>query len=209
MKEGPKYKVALKRRRKGKTSYYMRYKLVISGKPRLVVRKTNKYILVQFVKFDANGDIVIAAAHSKELSKIYGWKGYSKNNCAAYLTGYLAALRAKQKRVEEAILDIGLQSPIKGSRIFASLKGALDAGVNIPHSDEILPSDDKINCEIISKWANELKEKNQELYKRQFMKQLERLPPEELVKNFVEVLNAIKSEPSKKIGEKIKMGENQ
>ncbi|MGC8572422.1 MAG: 50S ribosomal protein L18 [Caldisphaera sp.] len=193
MKEGPRYKLALKRRRQGKTDYHLRYKLVISQKPRAVVRKTNKYILVQIVEFDAKGDKVIAAAHSKELSKLYNWKGYSKNICTAYLTAYLAGLRARQKGIKEVVLDIGLQTPVKGSRVFASLKGLLDAGIKVPHSDDILPDEERIKCGSISKWAQDLKENDPEFYKRQFSKQLERLPPEELSKHFEEVLNSIKS----------------
>ncbi|AFZ70895.1 ribosomal protein L18 [Caldisphaera lagunensis DSM 15908] len=193
MKGGPRYKLALKRRRQGKTDYRLRYRLVISQKPRAVVRKTNKYILVQIVEFDAKGDKTIVAAHSKELSKLYNWKGYGKNTCAAYLTGYLAGLRAKQKGINEAILDIGLQTPSKGNRIFAALKGLVDAGIQIPHSEEILPDEERVKCEHISKWAEDLKKNNEDAYKRQFSKQLGRLPPEELSRHFEEVLNAIKS----------------
>jgi len=193
MKEGPRYKLALKRRRQGKTDYHLRYRLVISQKPRAVVRKTNKFILVQIIGFDAKGDKVLAAAHSKELFKLYNWKGYGKNICAAYLTGYLAGLRAKQKGIEEAVLDIGLQTPVKGSKVFASLKGLLDAGINIPHSDDVLPDEERIRCGSISKWSQDLKNNDPEFYKKQFSKQLERMPPEDLPKHFEEVLNAIKS----------------
>jgi large subunit ribosomal protein L18 len=49
MGHGPRYRVPWRRRREGKTNYYKRLKLIRSGKPRLVVRRTNKYIIAQIV----------------------------------------------------------------------------------------------------------------------------------------------------------------
>jgi len=98
---------------------------------------------VQLVSYDAKGDFVVATAHSRELLDL-GWKASTGNLPAAYLTGYLAGMRAKKKGVEEAVLDIGLKEPVKGAACFATLKGLLDAGVDIPHSKEILPSADRV-----------------------------------------------------------------
>ncbi len=47
-------------------------------------------------------------------------------------------------------MDIGLQTPQKGAKIFASLKGIVDAGVEIPHSEDILPSEERIRGEHIN-----------------------------------------------------------
>jgi hypothetical protein len=47
--------------------------------------------------------------------------------------------------VSEAILDIGLNPPVKGSRIYAALKGVLDAGLDIPHSEDVIPNDDRLS----------------------------------------------------------------
>ena len=99
MAHGPNYKVKFKRRRLGKTNYYKRYVYVISKKIRFVVRITNKYVIAQIIKIDPRGDIVIAAAHSIELVKKFGWKGDTNNTPAAYLTGYLAGLRAIKKNI--------------------------------------------------------------------------------------------------------------
>src|SRR5207249_2084035 len=68
------------------------------------------------------------------------------SSCAppAYLTGYLAGKRASAKGVTEAILDLGLQRPSKGGRLFAALQGLLDSGVSVPHSPEVLPSKERI-----------------------------------------------------------------
>jgi large subunit ribosomal protein L18 len=49
-----------------------------------------------------------------------------------------------QKGMKEAVLDIGMQKSIKGCRLFAALKGVVDAGVEVPHSDDILPSEDRL-----------------------------------------------------------------
>lgn len=149
MAHGPTYRVPFRRRREGKTNYRKRLALLKSGKPRMVVRKTLRRIIVQFIEFDPKGDRVIACADSKDLVK-YGWKGSAKNTPAAYLVGYLAAKRALSKGITEAVLDIGLHRPTRGSRVFAALKGALDAGIAIPHGDDIFPSEERIRGEHIS-----------------------------------------------------------
>ncbi|MCE4625649.1 MAG: 50S ribosomal protein L18 [Desulfurococcales archaeon] len=203
MGHGPRYRVPWRRRREGKTNYYKRIKLIKSGKPRLVVRRTNKYIIVQVVEARIEGDMTIAAAHSRELVKLYGWKGGTANTSAAYLTGLLAGYRALEKGVREAVLDIGLHEPVKGSRVFAALKGALDAGLKVPHSEEILPSEDRIRGEHIASWAAQLAEGDPDFYKRQFSQYLERgLKPEELPTHFEEVRSRIVGEYAEKLGVK-------
>jgi len=128
-------KVDFRRRREGKTNYSRRMKLLKSGKPRLVIRKTNKYIIAQIVKSKEAQDFVIAYANSKELAK-FGWQHGFKNVPAAYLTGFLLARKAKGK-ITDAILDIGLQRSTKGSRIYAAVKGAIDAGLQIKCSEKM------------------------------------------------------------------------
>ncbi len=202
MARGTRYRVPWRRRREGKTNYYKRFKLVKSGKPRLVVRRTNEYIIAQFVVARIEGDVTVAAAHSRELSKLFGWKGDPNNTCAAYLTGYLAGLRALEKGVKEAVLDIGLHKPARGARVFAAMKGAVDAGVKIPHSEEILPGEDRIRCEHVAEWARRLKEESPEVYERQFSRYLKRgLAPEDLPSHFEEVLSRIREAYSHVAGE--------
>ena len=195
MGHGPRYRVPWRRRREGKTNYYKRFKMIKSGKVRLVARKTNKHVIAQFVEARIEGDHTLAAAHSRELVKLYGWKGDTNNTCAAYLVGFLAGARALKKGIREAVLDIGLHAPDRGSRVFAVLKGAVDAGVSIPYGEEILPDEDRIRCEHIAEWAKRLAEEDPEFYQRQFSKYLERgLKPEELPSHFEEVLARIKAE---------------
>ena len=75
--------------------------------------------VVQLVVFDPKGDRIIASANALELKK-FGWEGSCSNTSAAYFTGYLAGSRAKAKNVEEAVLDIGLGTPSKGSKVFST-----------------------------------------------------------------------------------------
>ena len=150
-----------KRRRNLKTNYKKRLALIKSEKARLVIRKRLNNISVQFINFDSKGDKTIASAFSTELKKL-GWKFSLGNIPSAYLTGLLAGNKAKGK-IKEAVLDIGLQTSIKGSRIYSALKGVLDSGVNVNHSENILPSEDRIKglhiSEDVSRNFEEVKEK--------------------------------------------------
>ena len=139
-KQGTQYR----RKRQGKTDYRSRLKQVISGRTRLVVRLSSKNVYAQLVQFNQDGDKILASAATNELKKKYGWKGARRNIPASYLIGLLIGMKAKTKSIKEAILDIGMRSPIKGSNVYGVLKGALEAGLQIPHSAEVLPSDERI-----------------------------------------------------------------
>jgi large subunit ribosomal protein L18 len=132
-----------RRRREEKTDYKRRLALLKSKKTRVVVRKSLSNITVQFVDYFTDGDKTLAGATSAELKK-YGWTS-TGNVPAAYLTGLLAGKKAKAKNVNEAVLDLGIQIKTKGSRLYAALKGVIDAGINVPHSPEILPSEDRLS----------------------------------------------------------------
>ena len=143
MAHGPRYRVPFRRRREGKTDYRYRLRLLKSGLPRALYRRSNRYITVQVAAFDYAGDRILAHATSKELAK-YGWtKGYSSTP-AAYLTGYLAGKKALKNGVEEAVFDMGLSIPSRGCRAFAALKGLVDAGLDIAHGESQLPDEDRI-----------------------------------------------------------------
>ncbi|HUW42760.1 MAG TPA: 50S ribosomal protein L18, partial [Thermoplasmata archaeon] len=79
-----------------------------------------------------------------------GWKGSCDNTPGAYLTGFLAGTRSIEAGVKEAVLDIGRHAPVKGSVIFAALKGMLDAGMTLPHSKEVLPNNDRVSGKHLS-----------------------------------------------------------
>lgn len=115
-----------------------------SRSPRLVVRKTNTRVTVQLIEASVVGDTTVATAVSSELGG-FGWRAGIGNLPAAYLTGLLAGLRAKARGLKEAVLDVGLHPPVRGSRLYAALKGALDAGLEIPHNPEVFPDDDRMS----------------------------------------------------------------
>ena len=142
MATGPRYFVPFRRRREGRTDYYQRTRLIVADVPRMVVRKTNRHIIVQLVTAELDGDRTLVAANSAELEK-YGYTGSTSSTPAAYLTGMLFAVKAKKAKQENAILDIGLNRATPGARVFAALKGAVEAGLTIPHGEEILPSDER------------------------------------------------------------------
>jgi len=143
MATGSRYFVPFRRRREGKTDYYQRTRLIVADAPRMVVRKTNRHIIVQLVVAEMDGDRTLVAANSAEL-ETYGYQGSMSNTPAAYLTGMLFAVKAKKAGQDCAILDIGLNRATTGARVFAALKGAVDAGLEIPYGEEILPSEERI-----------------------------------------------------------------
>jgi large subunit ribosomal protein L18 len=193
MARGPTYNVAFRRRREGKTDYQQRRGLVVSGLPRFVVRGSSKNVSTQLVNAEIGGDKVIVSAHSGELIRKHGWQGGGSNIPVAYLTGLLCGYKATAEGVKEAIFDIGLQAPSKGSRVFAALKGVLDAGVIIPHDENKLPDNKRIQGMHIVEYARKLSS-NQDIYHRQFSNQLARgLLPEELVEHFSLVKQKISS----------------
>ncbi|MDP2750408.1 MAG: 50S ribosomal protein L18 [Nanoarchaeota archaeon] len=176
-----KYTVRKRRRREGRTNYKKRIKLLLSKKPRLVVRKTNDHITAQIIEFNPKGDKVLASAHSKNLQKL-GWTFSNNNLPASYLLGMLIAQKSKEKKCIEAILDTGLNSSIKGSKIYAVAKGAIDNGLNIHHSINIIPDEKRLNGEHIIEYAKKVKGKGT---------QFSKFDPNSFKKIFEEVKNKI------------------
>lgn len=190
MAHGSRYKLAFKRRKEGKTNYKSRLKLITLEKCRMVVRITNYHVITQLVKVNPNGDETIISAHSKELEG-FGWKGNNKNTSAAYLTGFLFGKKVLKKGITEVTLDIGLKSSIKGSKIFAVMKGAADAGVDIPYSDAILPDYEKINGVKIAEYAKNLNDTElKEKFSQYFVKGLS---PVELPDHFEKIKSNIET----------------
>ena len=144
------YTVHYRRKREGKTHYGRRLELLKSGKHRVVIRRSNTALLIQFVEYQPNGDKVLATFNSRKLDT-FGWKHSKKSLPAAYLAGLAAGNLAKKKGVSEAIFDIGLQTPHKGSRLYAALKGVVDAGIVIPCSEEVFPPTERLEGNHIQK----------------------------------------------------------
>ena len=188
MPRNSRYRVPLRRRREGKTDYQARKAMVVSHKLRLVVRGTLKNAIAQIVIAKPHGDEVLVATHSKELQKFYGWKAPTGNIPAAYLTGLLCGLKARSKSVNEAVLDVGLVAPTKGSIIFALLSGVVDGGVNVPH-DEAKLVKERTKGEHIAKYAKSLGPEN---YVNKFSKYTaQQISPEKLPEHFEKVKSDI------------------
>jgi len=151
-------------------------------KYRLVVRITNTDVICQIVYSRIQGDVVLASAYSHELPR-YGVKAGLTNYAAAYCTGLLCARRVLSKlkldrkyvgqlkadgqafsvdeladgpRPFKAFLDVGLKRTSTGARVFGVMKGAIDGGIFVPHSDSRFPGynkeDDKLDAALLRKY---------------------------------------------------------
>ena len=191
MATGPTYRVMFRRRREGRTNFHRRRKLILSRVPRFVPRGSLRNMSVQIVESKPIGDYVLASANSKELRK-FGWLGSCGNTPSAYLVGFLAGSRAKSSGLKQAILDVGLLTPSKGTRILASLKGALDAGLEIAHDEKVLPDADRISGKHIANYGASLGQNTPDLYSRFFSRDLaNRWPPEQIPNGFEKVKKEI------------------
>tara|TARA_Y100000310_G_C20585572_1_gene765223 strand:- start:320 stop:820 length:501 start_codon:yes stop_codon:yes gene_type:complete len=158
-----------RRRRQGKTDYKARLKLLGSSLPRIVVRKTNNYVIAQYIESEDAKDKVIVGATTKDLLES-GWpkeaKGSLKSIPACYLTGIILGKRIQEKlkeKTQETILDLGLNRSIKKSRIYAVLKGLIDSGIKVKHKGDLFPDEKRLKGEHLKNKINfeEIKNKIQ------------------------------------------------
>ena len=142
-------KLDKRRRREHKTNYTKRLILLKGKVPRLVVRKTNKYIILQIIESSHALDKVVYTVNTKELLK-HGWpeanQGSLKSIPASYLGGLLLGKKAKELK-QEIILDSGLIPNTQGSRVYAVIKGLADSGLKIKFNEKVIPSEEKIRGE--------------------------------------------------------------
>lgn len=189
--KGPKYMVPYRRKREYKTDYRLRYKLLKSGHPFFVVRRSNNYITVSISVPEIGGDKTLFTISSKILRKKYGWYGL-KNTPAAYLTGLLAGKRAVSMGIKKAVMNLGLAFTKRASIPFAAAMGARDAGLEVPMGEEALVDEDRIRGVHIAEYAKLLKETDPDLYKARFSKYLANgFDPEKIPEKFDEVRKAI------------------
>ncbi len=137
---GPSFRVYFRRRREGKTNFAKRLALIKSGMTRMVVRRSNSDIVVQFVDFDPKGDKTLLTVNGAHLVKHHKWPS-KRNVWTAYLAGLLAGKMAQKKGVKEFVLDMGMYTASKGSVIFAALKGAADSGLKTSFDNVKVPED--------------------------------------------------------------------
>jgi large subunit ribosomal protein L18 len=144
----------MRRRREARTNYHQRLRLLKSGKPRLVARKSNQHTTAQLVVTGPSGDRTVASATSADLAA-HGWEAPTGNLPAAYLTGLLLGQRAVEAGYEEAVLDIGLNTATPGSKVFAVQEGAIDAGLEVPHNDDVFAEWDRTRGAHIAEYAEQ------------------------------------------------------
>ncbi|KAJ3415857.1 60S ribosomal protein L5 [Chytridiales sp. JEL 0842] len=207
-----------------------------SPKYRLVVRITNADIIAQVVYAQITGDVVMAAAYAHELPR-YGIELGLTNWSAAYATGLLVARRVLTKlnladkyegntevdgtyyqiealddgpRPFRCFLDVGLRRTTTGSRVFGVLKGAVDGGLAIPHSENRFPGWDTtsktLDAEVLRKYIfgghiaeymEELEEDDEDSYKRQFARYIEKgISPDSFEEIYEEAHKKIREDPA-------------
>lgn len=141
----------LKRRRKEyKTDYGKRFGLLKGGAPRIIFRKTNKYVIAQYVLSEEAQDKAVMGITSNELLK-HGWpesaKGSLKSTTASYLTGYLMGKKVLNQKLEKPIIDFGMIRTLHKSKVYAFLKGLIDSGIEINCEEEAFPEESRIKGE--------------------------------------------------------------
>ncbi|MBO1764882.1 hypothetical protein JQN64_27285, partial [Escherichia coli] len=204
----------------------------------LIVRLTNTDVIAQIAYARIEGDIIIASAYSHELVN-YGIKVGLTNYAACYCTGLLLARRVLKKfkldyiyegqkevdgemySVEDvdsgpgafrANLDIGLARTTTGARIFGVMKGSVDGGIEVPHSEKRFPGYDKeakeFNASVlrdhimgkhVANYMRELMEEDEDAYKRQFSRFIKcGLTPDELEDIYKKAHASIRADPTPK-----------
>lgn len=207
-------------------------------KYRMIVRFTNKDIICQIAYARIEGDVIVCAAYSRELPR-YGIKVGLTNYAAAYCTGLLLARRLLKKfnldslypgceevtgneyNVEDiegkpgafrAYLDVGLARTTTGARVFGAMKGAVDGGIDIPHSIKRFPGYDsenkEFNAEIhrnhifgqhVAGYMRKLLEEDETAYKRQFSQYIKLgITADEMETMYKNAHAAIRAEPEHK-----------
>ena len=140
-------KTLKRRRKKNLTDYKKRIAFLKGNRPRIVFRKTNRYLIAQYVTSDETKDVVEIGINSKSLIN-YGWPKEFQNSLksipAAYLLGFLIGKRIMREKRETPIADFGMIRVLHKSKPFAFLKGLIDSGLSIKQKKDAFPSEERI-----------------------------------------------------------------
>ncbi len=143
-------KVSKRRRKQAKTDYAKRIKLLKGNSPRIAFRKTNKYLIAQYIVSKEAKDHIKLGANSKELLK-FGWPkefaGSLKSISAAYLLGLLMSKKINEKKLEKPIVDFGMIKMLHKTKTYAFLKGLKDSGLDIECEDKFCPDENRLKGE--------------------------------------------------------------
>ena len=142
------------RRKKGRTDYLKRKRLLSGNLPRLVFRKTNQYVFAQYVVSKEAQDAVEITLSSKHLLK-YGWpkelEGSLKSIPACYLTGRLIGKKILKEKKKIPVVDFGISAPTHKGRSYAFLKGVVDSGVKLSVPKEVFPEEERVKGKNLKK----------------------------------------------------------
>lgn len=207
-------------------------------KYRMIVRITNKDIICQIAYARIEGDVIICAAYAHELPR-FGVKVGLTNYAAAYCTGLLLARRVLQKFNLDSIyegndnidgdeylveseegkpgafrcyLDVGLARTSTGAKVFGAMKGAVDGGLEIPHSTKRFPGYDaeskEFSAEVhrdhifgkhVGNYMQQLQEEDEEAFKKQFSQFIKAgVTPDSMEEMYEKAHAAIRADPKAK-----------
>ncbi len=140
-------KTQKRRRKENKTDYLKRLKLLKGEKPRIVFRKTNRFIISEYILSKEAQDMAVFGFDSRKLNE-YGWpknaQGSLKSTTASYLTGYLTGKTIIKQKLETPILDAGMNRVLHKNKIYAFIKGMIDSGIKINCEKEFFPEESRI-----------------------------------------------------------------
>jgi large subunit ribosomal protein L18 len=162
-----KYIELYRRKRKGKTDYRLRKRVVVSRLPFVSIRISNKNVLVQLIKAGPKGDTVLGSASSKQLQK-FGWLFSKRSLPACYLCGLMLGSKMKDKVNSKVVVYMGLKPYVVGSRASAVVKGLIDGGLKVEADQETFPEEKRLNGSQIALYAKNLKSSDLDLYNRRF-----------------------------------------
>lgn len=114
----------------------------------------------------------------------------------------------EDRRPFTALLDIGLVRTSTGNKVFAVMKGAVDGGINVPHSEKRFPAytkEDGFDAEElksritgvhVSEYMNYLLEEDEDAYQKQFAKYIaDGIKPDDVEDLYLEAHTKIRENP--------------
>lgn len=125
---------------------------------------------------------------------------------------YVAGIDDAEKKPFRAYLDVGIKNTTTGARTFAAMKGAVDGGLDVPHSNKRFPGytrDTKqydaevlkghIMGEHVADYMREMEEDDEENYAKHFAKYVEDdKEADDLEELYEKVHAAIREDPERK-----------
>jgi large subunit ribosomal protein L5e len=217
-------------------------------KYRFVVRFTNSDVVCQIAYAKITGDVIMTAAYSHELPGYgipVGLTNYAAAYATGLLlarrhlkklgldTKYVGNAKSEdagndytveplaqedQPRPFLALLDVGLARTTTGSKIFGALKGALDGGLNVPHSEKRFFGFDreakKLDSKLLRKaifaghvvdYMKSLSQSNPDRYKKHFSRYIKNgITPDKVDMMYKNAHKKIRENPSSKKDQKPK-----